>query len=196
MGFRSGLTLAAALMLGGAPAHAAAAPADPAAAQVEGFYADLTAALHASGLSAARLKPAVERTFNLPVMAQLAVGPAWSEMTAADRAAVVAALSRYTVARYVKDLSAAHDVTFVVDPAVQVRGADRLVKSEVRAPGETPTKLYYRLREYSGAWQAVDVFENGVSEIATQRADFTGALAKGGAGALVRKLDEATARLK
>lgn len=186
---------AVALYAASAPCAALAAAADPAAARIETFYAEV-GALKAGAMTAARLKPLLERTFNLPVMAQVAVGAPWTTMSSADRAAVTAALARYTAARYARDFAAAKGLTFTVDPAVQVRGADRLVKSEVREKGEAPTKLVYRVREYPGGWQAIDVFENGVSEIATQRADFTSALASGGAAALIRKLEETTAKLK
>ena len=193
---RSWAAFAVALSISSLPSLAFTAVADPAAAQIEGFYAELSGVLRAEPVTASKLKPTVERTFNLPVMAQFSVGPQWSAMPASDKVAVIAALTRYTAARYAKDLTAAHGVTFVVDPAVQVRGDDRLVKSEARAAGQAPTKLYYRLRQYSGVWRVVDVLQDGVSEIATQRADFSAALAKGGAANLVRKLDEATAKLK
>lgn len=184
------------LSLSIAPAVSRAAALDPAAAQVEAFNAELSQALKADAATPAKLKPAVEKLFNLTVMAQFAVGAPWNEMSSANRAAVVAALARYTAARYARDLRTAHDAVFSVDPAVQVRGPDKLVKAEVRTPGETPDHLIYRMRDYGGTWRAVDVFQDGVSELATQRADFTSALEKGGAPALIRKLDEATARLR
>ena len=37
---------------------------------------------------------------------------------------------------------------------------------------------------------------NGVSQLATQRADFAASLQKGGAAALIRSLDQSTAKLK
>jgi phospholipid transport system substrate-binding protein len=117
-------------------------------------------------------------------------------LSASDRAGVLEALGRYTEARYAYEFRDFDTQTIVIDPVVQSRGLDRLVRAEIRAAGEAPVKIGYRLREYAGAWRIIDVIYNGVSQLATQRADFAKSLQAGGAAALIRSLDQSTAKLK
>ena len=76
------LVLGAAPVLAGLPIQPAQAQAaDPAVAQVQGFYDALLASMKAGGSAKSRyekLKPAVEKAFDLPAMTAVAVGPAWA----------------------------------------------------------------------------------------------------------------------
>jgi phospholipid transport system substrate-binding protein len=51
----------------------------------------------------AMLAPVVERTFDLPAILQVSVGPNWSSMSADQKAALLEAFRRYTVASYVNN---------------------------------------------------------------------------------------------
>ena len=172
------------------------AESDPAVVRVETLNEALVTAARRHDLTSDRLRPLLQQAFNLPIMAQLAVGQAWGGLSATEREEVLSSLLRYTEARYIHEFKGFSSQTLVVDPNVQVRGLDHLVRAEVREPGEAPTKLGYRLRDFGGAWKIIDVFYEGVSQVATQRSDFASALASGGASALVLRLDQATAKLK
>jgi phospholipid transport system substrate-binding protein len=195
MYLRRVLTAAAAISL--VAAGAARSAADPGAARVDslcqgvldGVKQAKSAPLQAR---ARRIQPAVEQSFNLDAMAQLTIGEPWSQMSPADRTAVVAALGRYTAARYAKDFDGDR---CVVDPAVVSRGPDKLVKSQVVGGGDS-TAVNYRLREAGGAWKVIDVYFNGVSQLAVQRADFAQVVRTGGAPGLVAKLDSLAANMR
>ena len=117
--------VAAALALGlGLSAPAARAEgSDPAAGQIEAFDNALLATMK-EGASLGmkgrmhRLEPAVERAFNLPAMAQFTVGPAWATFSDADKAAVIEAFKRYSVASYASNFSGFSGETFTVDAKV------------------------------------------------------------------------------
>jgi phospholipid transport system substrate-binding protein len=188
-----------AMALGGALAASSvawAADPDPAVARVEAFNQAIVTLSKGGAITAPRIRPTIEQYFNLPFMAQVAVGPSWSGMSGADRQLILDAMNRYTETRYAFEFRDFSGQTIAVDPAAQVRGPDHLVKAEVREKGEAPVKIGYRLREFNGSWKIIDVFYQGVSQLATQRSDFAGALASGGAPALAKKLDAATAKLK
>jgi phospholipid transport system substrate-binding protein len=187
------LATAAALCL---LAGGAAAAGDPGAARVGGLcesVLEVVKQTKAAGVQARarRLQPAIEQNFNLDTMAQFTIGEAWAQMSPAEHASVVAALGRYTAARYAQEFEGER---CVVDPAVVSRGPDKLVKTQVVGGGETAA-VNYRLRETGGAWKVIDVYYNGVSQLAVQRADFA-QLVKAGAPALVAKLNELTAKIR
>lgn len=192
----TGLTVAVALA-GAAPARAAAS--DPAAGRVEAFCSGVIDTVKGlkGGDARARadqLRPLIEAHFELPVVAQFAIGQPWTNMTAAERAAIVSGLSRYTAARYAQEFDRYSGQRCTVDPAVVTRGPDKLVKTHVTEAGET-SSVDYRLRQYGGAWKVVDVYFKGVSQLATQRADFAGVIRTAGAPGLTAKLNELTARM-
>lgn len=195
--FLSGL---AALSILAAGQAAAAAPADPAAGRVEGLCNGLLEAVKqakSGGLQARahRIQPLVDENLNLAVMAQFAAGPAWTKMTPAEHAGVEAALARYTAARFAQEFDAYTGQRCAIDPAVQTRGPDKLVKSQIIEGGES-SAVNYRLREYGGAWKVIDIYYNGVSQLATQRADFASVLQSGGGAGLAAKLNELAAKMR
>ena len=197
---RSGVLTAYAALAAAAPLAAHAQAADPAAGRVTGFYATLLDTMKGGkslGFAgrARRLQPAVEQTFNLPYMVFLTVGPSYQSMSAADKASIVAAFTRYTVASYAHNFDSYDGQKLAVDPGVLTRGPDKLVKTRIVSGSDT-TPLDYRMRESGGSWKVIDVIYNSISPVTTQRSDFSASVAQGGASALVKKLDTLTAKLK
>src|SRR5262249_3546637 len=84
---------------------AEASVSDPAAQQIQSFYATLVDCMK-GGKSLGtegrykKLQPSVEATFDLSTMARLSVGPAWDMMSPAEREQVLAAFTRMTIANY------------------------------------------------------------------------------------------------
>jgi phospholipid transport system substrate-binding protein len=190
------MALAACLSVG--LAHAAE---DPAAVRADSFCKSLVDAVRQSRgqgaqVRARTLQPLVEASFNMRVMAQVATGPAWTAMSPAEQATVVSALTRYSAGRLAQEFDSYSGQTCAIDPAVQARGPDRLVKARIMQPNGEPTALNYRVRAYGGDWKIVDLYYKGVSQLATERADFAAVLRSGGAAGLVSRINELTARMR
>ena len=194
---RLALASAAALALAGA-AHADAS--DPAAAKIESFDAALIKTLQAGKAAGVQgrakvIGPAVESSFDLPVMVRFAVGPAWTMMSPDDQAALQKSFSRFTIANYAKNFDNYNGQKLELDGDVQTRGVDKLVKTKLTGGG-TNVSLAYRMRDNGSGWKIIDVFYNGsISQLTTQRSDFASTLSNGGAKALVAKLDAQTEKL-
>jgi phospholipid transport system substrate-binding protein len=167
---------------------------DPAATQIQSFYDALLDSMKqgkALGVNGRynKLKPVIERTYNLPLMTSLVVGPGWSSVSAGDQQALITAFERMTVANYAKNFDSYSGEKFTVDPEVQTRGIDKVVQSKL-VTGNQTIPFNYRMRQADGAWKVVDVYLNGfVSELATRRSDFGSTLASGGAPALIQKIN-------
>jgi len=181
------------------PALASAGGRDPNLAVVERFHAALLDTMKqgkALGINGRfkKLEPEVAANFDLATMTQFTVGPKWSSMSEADRASIVAAFRRMTVASYARNFSEFKEQVFTLEEKVDVRGPDRLVKSQIIPKGEKPVNLVYRMRETSGSVRIIDVIYQSVSQVATRRSDFASTIASGGAPALVAKLNEISDR--
>lgn len=192
---------AAALILASLGGQAAiAAPADPAAAQVDAFDASLVAAMKGGKALGAKgrarqLTSAVQRAFDMPSMAAFAVGPAWSSFTPAQKQQVIEAFTRLSVASWAHNFDSYGGEQFVIDPNVQVRGTDKVVQTKLTRPGGDPVNLTYRMRQVGGSWKIIDVYYGAISQLTTRRSDFAGPVASGGAAGLVTHLNQLTDKL-
>jgi phospholipid transport system substrate-binding protein len=173
-----------------APVRAQAA--DPAVTQVEGFYDALQASMKSGGTAKSRyekLKPAVEKAFDLPAMTAIAVGPTWATMSDADKKALTDAFSRMTIANYAKSFDSYGGEKFTVEPASIARGSDHFVKSAMKTSKET-IAFNYRTHQVGSDWKITDVYLAGnISQMAQKRSDFAATLASGGPSGLAKRIN-------
>lgn len=195
--YKSGVLIAFPLAI--APAvHAQAA--DPAQVPVQALCDKLVAVMKGGKQMGqqgrvAALGPTIDKVFDIPLMTRLTVGPGWTSLSSADQAALVAAFRRMTIAQYAANFDSYGGEKFVVEPKVEARGSDRLVRTRLVPASGQPEALAYRLRQSGGEWKIIDVFyRNAISQLATRRSDFARVLATGGAKALVRHLDDLASR--
>jgi phospholipid transport system substrate-binding protein len=180
-----------------------AAAADPAAALIEQFYGNLLAVMkQAKRMSFDerynRLAPAITRTFNLPLMTRVAVGPDWVQLSADQQQRLGAAFARYTISTYANRFDDYGGERFEVTPAAIARPDGTLVESRlVRVNGEPVTLNYLMRQNAGGAWQVIDVYLSGtVSELAARRSEFVAVLRRSGADGLVQMIEQRTAALR
>lgn len=167
--------------------------ADPAAATVQGFYDALLAGMKSGGTVKSRydkLKPAVEKAFDLPGMTALSVGPSWSSTSPADQKALIDAFERMTVANYAHNFDSYNGEKFTVDPTVMDRNQDKLVKSTLKPSSGDAIPFNYRLHQADGSWKIIDIYLNGnISQMAQKRSDFGATLQASGPQGLAKKIN-------
>ena len=155
------------------PLQAFAQAADPALATIESLDKGLLEVMK-SGKSAGvegrfrKLLPVVERTFDLPTMTRFAVGGAWSGYSAAEQSALTRAYARLAAANLAHNFDSYDGEQFKINPAVQTRGPDKLVRTQIVSTG-SPTDLNYRMRETAGAWKVIDVYYGAISQLTSRR---------------------------
>jgi phospholipid transport system substrate-binding protein len=194
--------LSLALLLAGAPtmvmvqtAPSQAQAADPAVAQIQGFYDALTASMKSGGTTKSRyekLKPAVEKAFDLAAMTQVAIGPSWATASDADKKALIDAFTRMTIANYAKSFDSYSGEKFIVEPASIVRGSDHFVKSTMKTSSDT-IAFNYRLHQSGSDWKIIDVLLAGnISQMAQKRSDFAATLTASGPQGLAKRMNALT----
>jgi phospholipid transport system substrate-binding protein len=176
-------------LLAAAPARAG----DEAAIKtVSDLYATFSAAVKdgAGPLPArvAALSPALDKAFDFPAMARIAVGQKWAGFTPAQQAAVTEAFKRSLTVTYANRLGRAAGGKFEVTPKVETRGAQRVVPTKVTAADGDDSAVDFVV---NGEDKVQDVLLNGdVSELAAQRTVLSKPLASGGADGVVKFLNE------
>ena len=185
--------LSALLVLGMVPHRAFALSASGVDA-VRGFYATLLStmkngpALGESGRYA-ELEPVVRETFDLPLMSQLAVGPAWAGLTDARRRQVIDAFGRYISATYADRFDSYSGEQLQVASEQPVAAGIVVHSRIVKANGE-PVNIDYLMRQNGGRWQISDVYLDGtISQLSTQRSEFAAILQNRGIEGLISTLN-------
>lgn len=182
----------AALTLPAQPAMAQAA--DPAVTQIQGFYDALLATMKSGGTAKSRyekLKPAIEKAFDLSAMTATAIGPTWTSLSDADKKALTDAFSRWTIANYAKNFDSYGGEKFVTEPASIARGSDHFVKSKM-VGGETHA-FNYRMHQVGSEWKVTDILLDGnISQMAQKRSDFASTLSSAGPQGLAKRINAIT----
>ena len=201
LGWRIMRSLIAAVVVVAVASQATTAQAaDPASDTVQTLQSGLLTIMKA-GSSAGQsgrarlISPVIDRTFDIPLMTRLAVGPSWTSIAASDQSQLVSAFRDLTVSEYAKNFDGFSGERFVIAPQVETRGGDKLVRTTLSPPKGDPESLNYRLRESGGQWKIIDVYyRNSISQLATRRSDFAAVLKKGGAKALINHLERLAAK--
>lgn len=136
-----------------------------------------------------RLRPAVERAFDLPAILAASVGPRFKGFSEEARAALLEAFTEFTVATWARNFDADAGESFEILAETRALGADRVVGTRIVPKQGEPTRLDYVMRQGPGGWKAVDVLLNGtISRVAVQRSDFRSLVAGGDPAPLLASL--------
>lgn len=139
-----------------------------------------------------RLEGPVQQAFDLEAMIRIATGTAWTKATDAERAALVSAFSRYSVAGWADRFDTYDGQSLRV---LGDRGGPRdsvIVETQIAPASGDPVQIDYVVDGKSGANRIIDVVAKGVSELARLRADYAGILRSDGPGALAKRINEVT----
>jgi phospholipid transport system substrate-binding protein len=195
MGKVASFCVAALLAIGLAP-QATAAAADP-QESVRGFYGVLLSNMREGRMLGesgryARLAPVVDRTFDIPSMTRLAVGPTWATLAPPQQLQLIAAFAHYVAATYADRFDTYSGEQLQV-AGERPYGADLMVQTRiVKSNGET-TRLDYLMRQ----GRISDVYLDGtISQLAVHRSEFHSILQREGVDGLVTALNRKVDLLK
>ncbi len=160
------------------PVHAAPASSGDA---VQGLYDALLSTMkngRTLGQSGrfTQLEPVIRRTFDIPAMARLSVGPSWASLSEAQRQQVTESFGRYISAIYADRFDSYAGQKLQVT-GEQPAAAGIMVKSQIIKANGEPVKIDYMMRRNGDGWLISDVYLDGaISEVATRRSEFAAIL--------------------
>lgn len=195
----AGVTLLCGFAFGSALTSAGAAH-DSAVVQVQALSDSLLESMRAGRSESMveryqKLKPVIEHAFALPLMTRLSVGPEWAKFSPMQQTALVTAFGRYTIANYAHNFRSFDGQTFEVDGGVVRRGPEKVVRASLSRTNASAANLLYLMEKVDGAWKIVDVYYDGISQLALHRADFASAVGSGGAPVLIEHLNRVSDEL-
>jgi phospholipid transport system substrate-binding protein len=185
---------AALTLLAGFGVSVARADTDPAIATIDAFDKTLLDTMKSAkdlGVSGRyrKMEPAIERAFNLPVMARYAVGPKWTDFSDAEHQGLVDAFTRLTIASYAHNFDGYGGEHFEINPTVQTRNLDKIVQTQLIRPKDKPVVLNYRMRLADGGWKVIDIYFGTISQLTVRRNDLSATGMIGGAKGLTKTMN-------
>jgi phospholipid transport system substrate-binding protein len=177
-------------------APALAESSDPAVSRITVFYGTLLDTMKQAkqlGVKGRydKLSPVLAKTYDLPMMSKLAVGPAWSTLTPQQQAAITTAFTRMTVATYASRFDGFSGEQFQILETSDRPNGDKIVKTQIIKSDGGAVPLNYLMRKSGADWKIVDIYLDGtISELANRRAEFGAILKSGGPDALVVSLNK------
>jgi phospholipid transport system substrate-binding protein len=203
---RRGFLIAAAMLAVGTsitPSYAAAQGTGDPKAIVQSFYDTLEDTMKQGddlGFEGRykKLEPVIHQTFDVPVMAKIAVGAEWTNFTADEKAKMLDAFDRYLVTTYAARFKSYKGQKFEVGEVKTPAENRSLVETKLYKSNGEPVALNYLFRPGTdGSWKIIDIYLSGaISEMARMRSDFSATVTGGGASALVAALEQKITNIK
>jgi phospholipid transport system substrate-binding protein len=143
-----------------------------------------------------KLEPVVEKSYDLPLMARISVGPQWASLSPEDQARIIEAFKKLSVGTYASRFDGYGGEEFQITGESPLSAGDEKVDTKLTRPHDDPVELDYRLRKTGDDWKIIDVFLSGtISQLANYRSEFSGTLRDKGADGLVQLIDAKVAAL-
>jgi phospholipid transport system substrate-binding protein len=187
----------AVLFVSGARAEAAAG--DSPRAVVEALHAGLVAAAASSESLQQRyleLRPLIAATHDLAYIAELTIRRQWRELEPADRERFVAAFERLSVTTYASRFDAVGETSFKILQVADAGNGRVQVGAAIARDNGADIPLDYTLEDRGQGWRIVNIFADGVSDLALKRAEYQRILATGTIATLTDELQRQSAGMQ
>lgn len=136
----------------------------------------------------------VDKSFDVPAMAQFALGVYWRQANEQQRAEYVKLYKDYFVGTYAARFRTFSGENFDVLGARAINETESLVQSRIVRPGnQAPINVEWHVRENSQP-KVVDMIIEGLRLGVTLRDEFSGVIQSGGLDALFKALRERNAK--
>jgi len=145
-----------------------------------------------------KLKPEIEKAFNLPFMIRITVGSRWNKASNQQKGELIAAFKSMSVGTYASRFNGYSGQIFKTLKVRTGPKGTRLVDTRIESPNDEPVRITYVMLKFGDNWKIIDVLlDRGISEMAVRVSEYRSILRSRGVGALARALSEKAAnRLK
>ena len=137
-----------------------------------------------------RLRPSVEKSFHVPLMAQIASGGYWKKATRDERQQLVNAFRRMSISTLATLFDGYSGEVFkLMDEKPGPRNTT-LVRTKLIKADKSTVDIAYVTRPFKDGWRIIDVIlDNGISELMVRRSEYSRVLKNKGFKGLISLLN-------
>lgn len=141
------------------------------------------------------LSPVIQHSFASGRIAQLLVGPAWPHFSPSQQKRLGTLFEHYTIANYASEFRRYHGETFRVMGTRHDAGYE-VVSARLLEPDGHSHTFTYLMAPDRGHWKIINIFVDGVSNVALLRSQYLYIIRKSGPVGLLRYIQKATQKLE
>ncbi|MHB1544287.1 MAG: ABC transporter substrate-binding protein [Gammaproteobacteria bacterium] len=141
------------------------------------------------------LSPVIQNSFATRKIAQLLVGPVWARFSLQEQRKLGTLFEHYTIANYASEFRRYHGEAFKVISAKRYPEYQVVVVKLLEPNGSSHT-FTYLMEPIERQWKIVNIFVDGVSNIALLRSQYLFIVRKSGPEGLLRYLHNAIVKLE
>lgn len=135
------------------------------------------------------LDPVIRETHYIAAIARLTVSRYWNTLTQDQQKLLVQTFGDLSVANYASKFDGYSGEQFAqIDE--KKSGKSTIVRTTITKTNGKKHTLDYTLRSVNGKWRILNITADGVSDLATKKAEYGSVMGKGGFNALIAKLRE------
>jgi phospholipid transport system substrate-binding protein len=142
------------------------------------------------------LEPLVERTHDLPYIAELSIRRSWAGLTEDQRQRFLAAFTRLSVMTYASRFDTVTATSFEISGSEEDANGRVLVHAAINRANDPDVSLDYLLHETEEGWKIINIFADQVSDLALKRAEYARVLSSGTIDDLIAELESQANELK
>ena len=132
--------------------------------------------------------PVVQAAFDYPRIASLTLGAYWNKLSPEQQKEFVGVLADYTAATYAARFNSFNGEHFAIVSSETLQSGTEGIFSTFTQRNGKVHRFDYILQKQGDQWRIVNVFADGVSDLALKRAEYTETVQKKGFAALVAHL--------
>ena len=132
--------------------------------------------------------------FDKKLIHRAVLGKAAKGVTKEELSRFGKAFDKHIIKIYASQLGVYSDQFFVVDKTIKRDRKDTIVLTHIEHATAPPLRIDWRLRDRGKGPKIIDIAIEGVSLLATKRADFSSTIKKGGIHLLINDLEEKNAQ--
>ena len=132
--------------------------------------------------------PVVQRAFDYPQIASLTLGAYWEKLSPEQQKEFVGVLADFTAATYAARFDSYNGERFAITKSETLHPGTEGVFSTFTEHNGKVHRFDYILQKQGDQWRIVNVFADGISDLALKRAEYTETMQKKGFATLIAHL--------
>lgn len=139
---------------------------------------------------AEKLTPVIDQTYDVAFLAEKVLRRDWPQLSAKQRKQFTGTLRDLMITTYGFEFASYSGESFATLKTQDMSQGRKLVRTQLKIPGEADVSFDYLLQKRGGKWRVVNVITEGISDLAVRAQQYSQALKEKGFDGMIGWLQE------